>query len=137
MVMPRTHSSRKIERATYDSLVFRFIACDQHPDHDTLANFRRRFGQEFAAIFVQVLQIARENQLSRFGAVSLDGTKLHANAGRHSARSTHLFLLLRWRPCPVRLSGERVSRRRQTRAALETANIARRLVPDLAVFPHQ
>ena len=53
-----THSSRKIERATYDSLAFRFIACDQHPDHDTLATFRRRFGKEFAAIFVQVLQVA-------------------------------------------------------------------------------
>jgi transposase len=82
-----THSSRKIERATYDSLAFRFIACDQHPDHDTLANFRRRFGAQFAAIFVQVLQVARENQLSRFGTVSLDGTKIHANASRHSALS--------------------------------------------------
>lgn len=82
-----THSSRKIERATYDSLAFRFIACDQHPDHDTLANFRRRFGKEFAAIFIQVLQVARENQLSRFGTVSLDGTKLRANASKHSALS--------------------------------------------------
>jgi transposase/IS5 family transposase len=82
-----THSSRKIERATYDSLAFRFIACDQHPDHDTLSHFRRRFGEQFAAIFVQVLQVARENQLSRFGTVSLDGTKIHANASRHSALS--------------------------------------------------
>ena len=82
-----THSSRKIERATYDSLAFRFIACDQHPDHDTLSNFRRRFGAQFAAIFVQVLQIARETQLSRFGTVSLDGTKIRANASRHSALS--------------------------------------------------
>jgi transposase len=82
-----THSSRKIERATYDSLALRFIACDQHPDHDTLANFRRRFGKEFAAIFVQVLQVARENQLSGFGSVSLDGTKMRANASRHSALS--------------------------------------------------
>jgi transposase/IS5 family transposase len=82
-----THSSRKIERATYDSLAFRYIACDQHPDHDTLATFRRRFGEQFAAIFVQVLQVARENQLSRFGTVSLDGTKIHANASRHSALS--------------------------------------------------
>lgn len=82
-----THSSRKIERATYDSLAFRFIACDQHPDHDTLALFRRRFGEQFAAIFVQVLQVARENQLSRFGTVSLDGTKVHANASKHSALS--------------------------------------------------
>ncbi|HEX9718233.1 MAG TPA: IS1182 family transposase [Ramlibacter sp.] len=82
-----THSSRKIERATYDSLAFRFIACDQHPDHDTLANFRRRFGEQFADAFVQVLQVARENQFSRFGTVSLDGTKIHANASRHSALS--------------------------------------------------
>ena len=82
-----THSSRKIERATYDSLAFRFIACDQHPDHDTLSSFRRRFGEQFAAIFVQVLQVARENRLSHFGTVSLDGTKIHANASRHSALS--------------------------------------------------
>jgi len=80
-------SSRKLERATYDSLAFRFIACNQHPDHDTLANFRRRFAVEFAEVFVQVLQVARENQFSRFGTVSLDGTKIHANASRHRALS--------------------------------------------------
>ncbi|MGB4225648.1 MAG: IS1182 family transposase [Candidatus Dechloromonas phosphoritropha] len=82
-----TFSSRKIERATYDSLAFRYIACNRHPDHDTLATFRTRFGQEFESAFVQVLQVARENQLSRFGTVSLDGTKIHANASRHSALS--------------------------------------------------
>jgi hypothetical protein len=82
-----TFSSRKIERATYDSLAFRYIACNLHPDHDTLATFRRRFGPEFQSAFVQVLQVARENQLSRFGRVSLDGTKIHANASRHSALS--------------------------------------------------
>lgn len=82
-----TFSSRKIERATHDSLAFRYIACNRHPDHDTLANFRKRFGGEFEAAFVQVLQVARENQLSHFGTVSLDGTKIHANASRHSALS--------------------------------------------------
>jgi transposase len=82
-----TFSSRKIERATYDSLAFRYIACNRHPDHDTLATFRKRFGEEFQSAFVQVLQIARENHLSRFGTVSLDGTKIHANASRHSALS--------------------------------------------------
>jgi transposase len=82
-----TFSSRKIERATYESLAFRYIACNRHPDHDTLASFRKRFGGEFEAAFVQVLQVARENQLSRFGTVSLDGTKIHANASRHSALS--------------------------------------------------
>ena len=82
-----TFSSRKIERATYDSLAFRYIACNRHPDHDTLATFRRRFGKEFGEVFVQVLQVARENQLSKFGTVSLDGSKIHANASRHSALS--------------------------------------------------
>ena len=82
-----TFSSRKMERATYDSLAFRYIACNRHPDHDTLATFRKRFGKEFESAFIQVLQVARENQLSRFGTVSLDGTKIHANASRHSALS--------------------------------------------------
>jgi hypothetical protein len=84
-----THSSRRIERATYDSLAFRFIACNQHPDHDTLASFRRRFGEQFADLFVQVLQAARANPLARSGTVSLGGTKLRANASRHSARSSY------------------------------------------------
>jgi transposase len=79
-------STRKIERATYESLAFRFIACNRHPDHDTLATFRVRFRKEFEAVFVEVLQVARENRLSRFGSVSLDGTKIHANASRHSAQ---------------------------------------------------
>ena len=82
-----TFSSRKIERATYDSLAFRYLACNLHPDHDTLATFRRRFGKQFESAFVQVLQVAHENQLSNFGTVSLDGTKNHANASRHSALS--------------------------------------------------
>ncbi len=80
-------SSRKIEMATHDSVAFRYLACNRHPDHDTLATFRRRFGDQFQALFVQVLQIAQANQLSQFGTVSLDGTKLHANASRHSALS--------------------------------------------------
>jgi transposase len=81
------HSSRKIERATYDSVAFRYIAGNQHPDHDTIAAFRRRFGAQVKAVFMQVLQIARANQLTRFGTVSLDGTKISANASRHSALS--------------------------------------------------
>lgn len=80
-------SSRRIELATFDSVAFRYLACNRHPDHDTLASFRRRFGGEFQALFVQVLQIAQANRLSQFGTVSLDGTKLHANASRHSALS--------------------------------------------------
>ncbi len=80
-------SSRRIKQATYDSVAFRYLACNRHPDHDTLATFRRRFGAQFQALFVQVLQTAQANQLSQFGTVSLDGTKLHANASRHSALS--------------------------------------------------
>lgn len=82
-----TFSTRKIERATYEAIPFRYIACNLHPDHDTLATFRQRFKQEFEEIFAQVLRVARENGLSRFGTVSLDGTKIHANASRHSALS--------------------------------------------------
>ena len=82
-----TFSSRKIQRATYESLAFRFLAANSHPDHDTLATFRRRFGAQFQALFVQVLQIARESELSHFGRIALDGTKVHANANRHRALS--------------------------------------------------
>jgi len=80
-------SSRAIERATYDSVAFRFIASDQHPDHDTIANFRKRFLKEFQALFLQVLRIAKESGLLKLGTVALDGTKVHANASRHSALS--------------------------------------------------
>lgn len=76
-------SSRKIERATYDSVAFRFIAAGTHPDHDTLASFRRRFLDELAGLFVQVLEMAREMKLLKLGTISLDGTKIKANASRH------------------------------------------------------
>ncbi len=80
-------SSRRIERATYDSVAFRYLAAGLHPDHDTLATFRRRLLDELADIFVQVLELAREMKLLKLGTVSLDGTKIHANASRHSALS--------------------------------------------------
>src|SRR3974390_1210140 len=80
-------SSRKLERATYDSVAFRFIAANDHPDHDTIAAFRRRFLKEIEALFVQVLLLARERGILKMGAVALDGTKIHANASRHSALS--------------------------------------------------
>jgi len=80
-------SSRKLERASYDSVAFRFIAANQHPDHDTIAAFRRRFLQEIEGLFVQVLEVAREMGVLRMGTVALDGTKIHANASRHSALS--------------------------------------------------
>jgi transposase len=72
-------SSRKLERATYDSVAFRFIPANEHPEHDTIATFRRRFLKEIEALFGDW---AREG-----GTVALDGTKIHANASRHSALS--------------------------------------------------
>ena len=80
-------SSRKIERATYDSVAFRYISAGTHPDHDTLATFRRRFLDDLAELFVQVLEVAHEMKLLRMGLVCLDGTKIAANASRHSALS--------------------------------------------------
>src|SRR6202521_613788 len=80
-------SSRNLERATYDSVAFRFIAANEHPDHDTIANFRRRFLPQIEALFVQVLGVAREMGGLKLGTVALDGTKIHANASRHSALS--------------------------------------------------
>ncbi len=80
-------SSRKLERATYDSVAFRFIAANDHPDHDTIAAFRRRFLREIEGLFVQVLLLAREMGVLKIGTVALDGTKIHANASRHSALS--------------------------------------------------
>src|ERR1700692_4453314 len=80
-------SSRKIERATYDSVAFRFIAANEHPDHDTIATFRRRFITDIEGLYVQVLALARELGMLKMGTVGLDGTKIHANASRHSALS--------------------------------------------------
>ena len=80
-------SSRKLERATHDSVAFRFISANQHPDHDTLAAFRRRFLREIETLFVEVLLLAKEMKLLTLGTVALDGTKIHANASRHSALS--------------------------------------------------
>ena len=79
--------SRKLERATYDFVAFRFIVANQHPDHDTIAAFRRHFLKEIEGLFVQVLEVAREMGVLKMGTVALDGTKIHANASRHSALS--------------------------------------------------
>ena len=80
-------SSRKLERATYDSVAFRFVAANDHPDHDTIATFRRRFLKEIEGLFVQLLLLAREMGLLTMGTVALDGTKIHASASKHSALS--------------------------------------------------
>lgn len=80
-------SSRKLERSTYDSVAFRYIAVNSHPDHDTIANFRRRFLQELTGLFVQILLVARQMGVLKLGNVSLDGSKVKANASRHKALS--------------------------------------------------
>ena len=83
----RTFSSRRIEAATYDSVAFRYIAGGSHPDHDTIASFRKRFLNEIDAFFVQILQIAHQMGFQKVGTVSLDGTKMKANASKHRALS--------------------------------------------------
>ena len=88
-------SSRKIERATFDSVAFRFLSADTHPDHDTIANFRKTFLVELEDLFVQVLGLAQTMKLVKLGQISLDGTKpvlseaegIKANASKHKALS--------------------------------------------------
>ena len=80
-------SSRKLERATFDSVAMRYVAANQHPDHDTIADFRQRLRKEVKALFVQILGVARQMGVLKLGNVSLDGTKVHANASKHSALS--------------------------------------------------
>ena len=80
-------SSRKLERATFDSVAMRYVAANQHPDHDTIADFRTRLRKEVKALFVQILGVARQMGVVKLGNVSLDGTKVHANASKHSALS--------------------------------------------------
>jgi len=81
------YSSRKIEQATYDSVAFRFISANTHPDHDTIATFRKRFLDQLQPLFVEILMLAREMGLLKLGKVSLDGTKVKANASKHHALS--------------------------------------------------
>lgn len=80
-------SSRKLERSTFDSVAFRYIAANSHPDHDTIATFRRRFLPELKGLFVQILMVANELEVLKLGSVSLDGTKVKANASKHKALS--------------------------------------------------
>src|SRR5260221_1432867 len=86
--------SRKIERATYEAVPFRFIAGNQHPDHDTLATFRRTFLPELKDLFVQVLLLAQAAGVLKLGTISFDGTKIHADASRHNAVSYKRLLEL-------------------------------------------
>jgi len=90
-------SSRKIEEATYDSIAFRFIAGGWHPDHDTIANFRKTFLPHIVELFTQVLVIAHELGYLKLGNISLDGSKIHADASKSKAVSYGRLLRLEMR----------------------------------------
>jgi len=80
-------SSRKIERKTHEDVAFRFLAADQHPDHDTIASFRQRHLEALAGLFTQALQMCQMAGLVKLGHIAIDGTKLKANASKHKAMS--------------------------------------------------
>lgn len=80
-------SSRKIENCTYDSVAFRFIAGNHHPDHDTISTFRKRFLPEIKNWFKEILLIGKEMKLVKLGNIYIDGTKVQAYASRHKAMS--------------------------------------------------
>ncbi|MGZ8236459.1 MAG: transposase [Methylobacter sp.] len=80
-------SSRKLENATYDSMAFKFICANENPDHDTINSFRKRFNKEIEGLFVEILVLAGALGLLKLGTVSLDGTKIKANACKHKALS--------------------------------------------------
>jgi transposase len=80
-------SSRKIEKATYESIPFRYIASGMHPDHDTIANFRKTFLAEIKELFVQILLLAQVAEVLKLGNISVDGSKVHADASKSKAVS--------------------------------------------------
>jgi transposase len=80
-------SSRKLEKATYENVGVRFVAGGLHPDHDTIAYFRKKFLGELQGLFVQILLIAEEAGILTLGNLSLDGSKIHADASKSHAVS--------------------------------------------------
>jgi transposase len=87
-------SSRKLERATFETVPCRFLAGNLHPDHDTLATFRKTFLPELKDLFVQVLLLAQVAGVLKLGNISLDGTKIHADAAKSKAVSDQHLLVL-------------------------------------------
>jgi len=80
-------SSRKIQAKTYDDVAFRYLAADEHPDHDTIANFRKRHIEALGGLFQQALLLCSKAGLVKLGHVAIDGTKIKANASKHKAMS--------------------------------------------------
>jgi transposase len=119
-------SSRKIEQATYDNVAFRYLSADQHPDHDTLAAFRQEHVGALAELFVQALRLCQKAGLVKLGNVSIDGTKMKANAStrrsvryeRISEREQH------WRAEVARLltQAQQTDREEQRRLGLDEAS---------------
>src|SRR5918911_2942134 len=89
-----TFSSRKIERSTYETAPFRFVAGNLHPDHDTIAAFRKTFLPDLQDLFVQVLLLAQTLGVLKLGNISIDGTKIHADASKSKAVSYKRLLEL-------------------------------------------
>ena len=79
-------SSRQLEKATYEDVAIRYLAADQHPDHDTIAAFRQEHLTALASLFVQVLRLCRRVGLTKLSQVSIDGTKMRANASRRQSK---------------------------------------------------
>jgi len=80
-------SSRRIEQATYEDIAFRVLACQEHPDHDTIASFRARHTKAFSKIFLSVLKLCQKSGLVKMGHVCLDGTKIRASANKTKSRN--------------------------------------------------
>lgn len=80
-------SSRRMERATHEDVGFRLVSANQHPDHDSICRFRKRHLKALSGLFVQVLRMCQKAKLVKLGHVSLDGTKVRANASKHKAMS--------------------------------------------------
>jgi len=80
-------SSRKIEKSTWEDVAYRVLSADQHPDHDSIAEFRKRHLKVLSGLFLQVLRLCRKAGLVKLGHVALDGTKVKANASKHKAMS--------------------------------------------------
>src|SRR2546426_9745144 len=77
--------SRTIEAATYSDVAVRYLCANLHPDHSSICEFRAVNGAAFSAAFVSVLQLAQQLRLTKVGTVSVDGTKIQANASKHAA----------------------------------------------------
>jgi transposase len=82
-----SYSSRKIQAKTYEDVAFRYLAVDEHPDHSTLAEFRKRHLEALAELFSQALQLCQKAGLVKLGHVAIDGSKIAGNASKHKAMS--------------------------------------------------